>query len=393
LAFGRIAGIAVGVHYTWFFVAALLAWSLARGYFPASHPGWAAGTYWVAGVVAALALFGSVLVHELGHSLVALRRGIPVRSITLFLFGGVATLQEEAETPRDEFLIAAAGPATSFLVAGAFWAGRAFLPVGEAAGAVMGYLAMANTLLGGFNLLPGFPLDGGRVLRSLIWWRGGSLRHATHLAAGAGQAIGFFLIVWGLILLLGGAVLNGLWIAVMGWFLAAAAEQSRRAYDLRASLRGLRVADVMAAGPPTLPPALSVDEFVHEHVVRRGHRALPVVSHGRLLGLVSITDAQRVPRGAWGDTPVEEIMTRAPLHTVAPTTALDQALRLLTEHSLNQLPVVDHGPLGERLVGMIGRADVLRVIRYRDVVRPGSVRAANTAAGLEPGRRTLDRAA
>jgi Zn-dependent protease/predicted transcriptional regulator len=383
LTFGRLAGIAVRVHYTWFLVAALMAWSLARGYFPTAHPGWPAPTYWTAGLVAALALFGSVLVHELGHALVAIRRGIPVRSITLFLFGGVATLQKDAETPRDELLIAVAGPATSFLLAGAFWAGQALLPAGEPAAAVMGYLVTINVLLGAFNLLPGFPLDGGRVLRSLIWWRAGSLRHATHLAAGAGQAIGFLLIVWGLILLLGGAPLNGLWIAVIGWFLAGAADRTRRAYDLGESLKRLRVADVMAAEPLALPPALSVDEFVHEHVVRRGHRALPVVSHGHLLGLVSVTDAQQVPREAWGDTPVEEIMTRAPLRTVAPQTPLDRALRLLTEHSLNQLPVIDHGPIGERLVGMIGRADILRVIQYRDLVHPQHREAAAQARQIQ----------
>ncbi len=364
LTLGRIAGIEIGVHFSWLLIAGLVTWSLAGGHFPSRYPGWDRAAYWTAGGAAALAFFGSVLIHELAHSLVALWRGLPVRSITLFLFGGVSGLKREPETPVDELLIAAAGPAMSFLLAGGFWAATQLLPDGTPAHAVLGYLAFTNLVLGGFNLLPGFPLDGGRVLRAVVWGATHSMRRGTQIASYAGQGIGLLLVLAGITQLMGGAVLNGLWTAVIGHFLSGAAGSARQQQALHEALRGLRAADVMQADSPVATAVMPLDEFLYLHVLRQGRRALPVVDDGRLIGIVSVTDAKEVPQPAWAHTTVGEVMTRAPLTTVAPDAGLDRALGLLAEHSLNQLPVVD----GAHLVGMLTRADVLRVLQLRETL-------------------------
>ncbi len=368
ITLGRIAGIRIGVHYTWIFIALLVTWSLAGGYFPANFRGWDTPTYWLAGVVAALFMFASVLIHELGHSLVAINRGVAVHSITLFIFGGVAALKNEVDDAWDEFLIAAAGPLTSFLLAGLFWSGGALAPATSPAGAVASYLATLNAFLGGFNLLPGFPLDGGRVLRSHIWGISGSLYRATQVATYVGQGIAFLMIFWGLSQVLSGAVLNGLWIAFIGWFLNGAAEQARQSQGLRESLAGVTVGELMDPRPPTASPYLAAEEFVYQYVLRQGRRALLVVDDGRLLGLVSVTDATALPRPVWAHTPIRQIMTPIPLKTVTPATGLNTALQLLVEGDFHQLPVVQDG----RLVGMISRGDILRFLRFRDVIKaPG----------------------
>jgi Zn-dependent protease/CBS domain-containing protein len=361
----RIAGIDIGIHYTWLFVAALVAWSLAQGYFPSLYPGWEATTYWVAGVVAALALFGSVLLHELSHSLVAIWRGIRVRSITLFIFGGVSTMEEETEQPQDEFLIAVVGPLASVLLAGLFWVGFLLVPDSRSApAAILAYLAFLNVLLAGFNLLPGFPLDGGRMLRAIIWGVTGRLRRATQIAAFIGQGLGFLLIIWGFSQVLGGAVLNGIWIAFIGWFLTSAAETERRGQALRETLKGISVSRVMDPQPPLASIDLSVQAFVDEHVFRRGQRALLVVDDGYIAGLVSVSDVKAIPQEAWPTTPIAQIMTRPPLTTVSPDDGLDTVLRRLVQGSFNQVPVVDQG----RFVGLLSRADILRFLENRELL-------------------------
>jgi CBS domain-containing protein len=306
-------------------------------------------------------------------------RGVRVQSITLFVFGGVAGLKGEPESAKDEFLIAAAGPLVSFGLAGAFWAATPLAPAATPPHAVLGFLAFVNALLGGFNLLPGFPLDGGRVLRAIVWAITHSLRTATQVASYVGQAMGYLLMLLGLSRLLTGATLDGLWTALIGQFLANAAGAARQSQELRDVLRGLRVADVMGRDPAVAQPAMSLHEFVFLHLLRHGHRALPVVEDDqggdtnaragrgggrRVLGIVSVSDVKDVPQPEWAHTSVAEVMTRAPLKTVAPQTSLDRALRLLAEDSLNQLPVVEGG----RLVGLLTRADVLRVLQLADTL-------------------------
>ena len=359
---GRIARIEIGIHYTWLFAFALIAWSLAGGFFPVNYPGWDTSTYWLLGVLSALALFASVLIHELSHSPVALARRHGVHSITLFIFGGVSNIKQETEAARDEFLIAIVGPLTSFGLAGLFWVALQVLAPGESPlGAALSYLALINVVLGAFNLLPGFPLDGGRVLRSIVWAATGSLRRATQIASYVGQGFGFLLIFWGVSQLLGGNVLGGIWIAFIAWFLNNAAESIRQQQALRESIRGVRVPELMNPRPAVADPAMTVEELVMEHVVRQGLRALPVCDQERLVGIVSITDAKAVPRDSWPATPVGTIMTRSPFKVVAPGDEVGSALRLLVEGSLNQLPVLSNG----ELVGLLSRADVLRFLQLR----------------------------
>jgi Zn-dependent protease/CBS domain-containing protein len=360
---GRVAGIEVGIHYTWLFAFALIAWSLAAGFFPSTVPGLAAPTYWLLGIAAALGLFASVLIHEFSHSLMALARGLRVQSITLFIFGGVSTIVGEAERSLDEFLIAVVGPLSSFVLAAVFWAvGHLSALDGTPLGAFLGYLASVNLILGVFNLVPGFPLDGGRVLRSIVWATSGSLRRATQVASYVGQGFGFLLIFWGVSRLLGGDIFGGLWTAFIGWFLNNGAESTRQQQALTEDLRGVGVAQVMEPQPAMAEPSMTVDEFVFDHVVRGGERALLVAEAGQLLGIVTITDAKQVPQELWAATPVRRIMTPMPLKTVPVEADLAAALQLMVQGTLNQVPVVQAG----RVVGLLRRADMLRFLQLRD---------------------------
>jgi Zn-dependent protease/CBS domain-containing protein len=359
----RIAGIPIQVHYTWLFALALIAWSLSSGFFPSMFPGWDAVTYWLVAIVSALALFVSVLIHELSHSLFALSRGLQVQSITLFIFGGVSNIAEEAESPGDEFIVAVVGPLASVVLAVVFWAIGQILPPGPTPlNAVVGYLAFTNILLAAFNMVPGFPLDGGRVLRSALWAATGSMRRATQIASYVGQGIGFVLIFLGVAQLLGGNFLGGLWIAFIGWFLNSGAEASRQQVVLRESLRGVRVADVMKRDVLFASPETTTEEFLLERVLRQGLRAVPVMEGGQVVGIVSITDAKEIPPEAWPTTPVGKIMTPTPLRTVRADEDLSKALQLMVDGTLNQLPVMDQGAL----VGLLTRADLLRFIQMNE---------------------------
>ena len=222
----RVAGIDVGVHPSWLLIFGLVTWSLATGYFPFSLPGLDATMYWVLGIASALLLFGSVLVHELAHSLVAKAQGLDARSITLFIFGGVSNLSSESPRPFVEFLVAVVGPLSSFAIAGLAYLGALASPAGSAPESVLGYLALVNVLLGAFNLIPGFPLDGGRVFRSIVWQATGSLVRATEIAAAAGTLVAYGFFVWGFIRVMNGELLAGIWIAAIGWFLQNAAAAS-----------------------------------------------------------------------------------------------------------------------------------------------------------------------
>jgi Zn-dependent protease len=359
---GRVFGIQVGVHHTWLIAFFLVAWSLAFGYFPSVYPSWAPVSYWLAGGLAAALLFGSVLVHELGHAVVAQARGLTVRSITLFIFGGVAVIDGEAEGPVDEFLVAIVGPITSGAIAGLAWMAGSLVPADEGMlPAILGYLAVANGILALFNLIPGFPLDGGRVLRAIVWGVSGSLETATNVSSYVGQVIAFGLIGVGVLRMFGGDFLGGLWTAFIGWFLNSAAESSRRQTIAQETFRGVRVADLMTPEPQDLPAETPIERFVYDEVVRRGHRALAVVDHDRLVGVVSITDAQRAPADQWPTRPVASVMTRDDLAIVAPGDELTGALKLLAHRGLHQLLVVDDG----RFVGYLTRASIIQYLALR----------------------------
>ena len=355
----RIAGIDIGVHYTWILIFVLLSWALAQGFFPQLYPEWDTRTCWLAGVVAALLLFGSVLLHELAHSLVAKARGIRVHSITLFLFGGVSSLEEEPERPIVEFAVSIVGPLTSLALAGICWGLLQLVEnrQGMLAG-ILTYLALVNTVLAAFNLLPGFPLDGGRVLRSILWQRTGSLTRATNIAATVGRFMGWGLIALGLLQAFAGNW-GGLWLAFIGWFLSSSADASRRELSMREQLRGLRVREVMVPSPTTISPDTTVSALVSNVFRRQLSRAVPVCQNDQILGIATVTDVQKLPREKWEETPVSAIMTREPLYRVRADDDLNTAMQVITKHDVNQVLVMED----TRCAGLVTRADILKYLQ------------------------------
>jgi len=353
----RIAGIDIGIHYSWILIFVLIAWSLAQGFFPRSYPGWNTTTYWITGVIAALLLFLSVLLHELAHSLVAKSRGLPVSSITLFIFGGVSNLQEEPSKASVEFFMAIVGPVTSLILAGICWGLLHTLTIQDSpVGATLYYLALINAILAAFNLIPGFPLDGGRVLRSILWGSMKDLRRATNIAATAGRFFGWALIAFGLFSLLRGNFLEGLWIAFIGWFLSNAAESSRLQQTLREHLIGVKVKDVMNVDPEIVDPQTSVDNVVRNIFYQGRARAAPVARNNELIGIITITDVKKLPHDKWVETPVEHIMSRMPLYSTTLDDDLNSVMNLMASHDVNQLPVVQN----KKIVGLISRSDIIR---------------------------------
>ncbi|MDP8922243.1 MAG: site-2 protease family protein [Chloroflexota bacterium] len=358
----RIRGIPIGVHYTWLLAFALISWSLAAGYFPSTHPGWPRPQYWLVGSVAALLLFVSVLLHELTHSFVAQARGLKVHSITLFIFGGVSNIQSESEDPQDEFLVAVVGPLSSLVIAGVCWLGYMAVPgTTGPANALLGYLWLINLMLALFNILPGFPLDGGRVLRAILWGTTGSMVKGTRWASYVGQAVAFLFIGWGLWQILERDYLNGLWIGFIGWFLNSAAEAARRQTVVQETFRGITVASVMQANPPMVSPAMPVRELVDEYILRRGLRAFPVARDGLVVGLVTLTDVKRLPVDQWDVNTVGAIMTKPPLKTIEPRQDLSKALDMLVREDVNQVLVVENGAV----LGLLSRGDVMRFLQMR----------------------------
>jgi Zn-dependent protease/CBS domain-containing protein len=352
----RIAGIDIGIHYTWILIFVLLSWSLAQGFFPQLYPGWDTVTYWITGLVAALLLFGSVLVHELAHSLVAQARGMTVRSITLFIFGGVSNLEDEPEKPKTEFVMSIVGPLSSLALAGIFWGllhivGDQQSPVA----ATFSYLALINALLAGFNLLPGFPLDGGRVLRAILWNRTGNLVKATNIAATVGRFMGWGFIAFGLFQVFAGNFIGGIWFAFIGWFLSSSADASRREVTLREQLSGVQVKEVMTTNAMHISPDTSVAELV-SNVFRKQHgRAVPVCENDQVVGIVTVTDVKELSQEKWEETAVKEIMTSEPLYSVTPDDDLNTALRLITKRDINQVLVLR----GNECAGLVSRSDIL----------------------------------
>jgi len=356
----RIAGIDIGIHYTWILIFVLLSWSLAQVFFPQLYPGWDTVTYWVTGVVAALLLFGSVLVHELAHSLVAQARGMTVSSITLFIFGGVSNLEDEPEKPKVEFVMSIAGPLSSLALAGIFWGllqivGDQQSPVA----ATFSYLALINALLAGFNLLPGFPLDGGRVLRAILWNRTGNLVKATNIAATVGRFMGWGFIAFGLFQVFAGNFIGGIWLAFIGWFLSSSADASRREVTLREQLSGVQVKEVMTTNAMLIGPDTGVAELV-SNVFRKQHgRAVPVCQNDQVVGIVTVTDVKELPQEKWEETAVKEIMTSGPLYSVTPDDDLNTALRFIAKHDINQVLVLR----GNKCAGLVSRSDILTYLQ------------------------------
>ncbi|HEX2193868.1 MAG TPA: site-2 protease family protein [Candidatus Limnocylindria bacterium] len=361
---GSIAGIRIALHPSWLVIAFLVTYSLAIGNLPRNFPGWEPLMYWAVAAVVAALFFASVLAHELSHALVARRFGVTVRDITLFVFGGAATLEGDARTPRQEALIAAAGPLCSLLV------GAAFYVIGVVAGqeqlaAVLGWLAFINVTLGLFNLIPGFPMDGGRLLRALLWKLRGDQFAATRNAATVGRGFGYLLIGIGAYIAFEGDVFSGIWLALIGWFISSAAESSVAQLSVQRLLRGVRVRDVMEAEPPSVTPNESVADLVNERLMRGENRSF-LVRHddGGLAGIVTLSDIRRIGRDDWPGARVTDIMTRhADLAKVGPDDQLEKALDVLQNREVNQLPVVAED--GRTVLGLLTRAGILRLVDTR----------------------------
>jgi Zn-dependent protease/CBS domain-containing protein len=357
-----IRGIQVGVHYSWLIVFFLVTFSLA-GQFALQHPDWMRSEHITLAVATSLLFFGCILLHELAHSLVAQAKRIPVRSITLFIFGGVAQIGREPDRPITEFQIAIAGPIASFLLALGF--GVMADLAGEQAlhlAVLAGWLASINLYIAVFNLVPGFPLDGGRIFRAVMWAVTGSFAKATQIASRSGQGVGFALIIGGTAIAFTGRWANGLWIAFIGWFLLDAAQHSGLQVVMRSALSGLVAQDIMTRECPTVSGRLSLAELVEEHILKTGQRCFVISDEGRLDGLITLHQIKTIPRDRWELTTLSSVMTPLTrLRIVAPETPILQVLEVLEAGDVNQVPVVS----GNRLLGMISRDHVLAVLFAR----------------------------
>ena len=360
---GRILGIEIRLDTSWFIVFILISWSLAGHRFPTTHPGWTTWTYGAMGVVTALLFFASVVAHELAHSIVSQATGVPVRHITLFIFGGVAHISHEPRRARDEFLMALAGPLTSLAIAALF--GLLWLVSPLARGplhALAGWLAWINVSLAVFNLIPGFPLDGGRVLRAIIWSVTGNMRRATRIAAGLGRLVAYGFILWGIWQILGGNWANGVWVAFIGWFLQSAAKASYQEL-VSGELPAIRTAgDVMMTVGPRIPRGLTLDVVVDQIVLPGGRRCYPVVENGQLQGLLTLQHIKRVPREQQAITRVDEVMIPwDQLRPVEPGDKLEKVFEQMTLENMNQVPVMKDG----LLLGMVAQERVLASLQFR----------------------------
>jgi Zn-dependent protease/predicted transcriptional regulator len=358
---GRIAGIEVRIDSSWAVIALLITYSM---YLRASILYGSLSTAGAVGIaiLAAVLFFGSVLIHELAHALVSQARGIRVLDITLFLFGGVTRARVESRGPGDEFLIAVVGPLTSGLLAALFGivAGFGRDVLSSPLVGTLGYLAWTNLLLAGFNLLPGFPLDGGRLLRSAIWKATGSLRRATRVASLAGQAVGWLLVAAGVASLLAGNLAGGIWFAFIGWFLVQAARSSYQELQLRELLRGVEAGDVMAGDLLRIPPDLSLQDAVDDYFMRYDHGAFPVDEQGRTIGLLTLRGVRRVPREQWSTRRVRDHMVPVGDQVVvAPEARMDGVLGKLQDGEAGRVLVVQDG----EVVGIITPTDLTRWLR------------------------------
>jgi Zn-dependent protease/CBS domain-containing protein len=377
---GRLFGIDVRIDWTWLIIFALVTYSLGTT-LGQLHSEWDATLRWGVAIVAALLFFGSVLAHELAHSLVSQARGNPVDSITLFLFGGVSSIREEPDSPQGEFLMAILGPVTSLVIGFAL-----LLIAGVAGGPLAGlsdpaqviselgpvrlillWLGSVNVILGVFNLIPGFPLDGGRVLRSILWAITDDLRRATRWASWVGQGFGWLMITGGISMVFGATIpffgsglFNGLWLAFIGWYLNNASAQSYQQVVVQDILQGVPVGRMMRTNPPTVSPSASVESLVHERIMGTDEHAFPVVDGGELVGVVTLEDVRSVGKEVWASTTVRDIMTSYGQCTLAgPDEDAAEAMTKLATCDVHELPVLENGGL----VGVLRRQDVIQWLR------------------------------
>lgn len=391
LRLGSIRGIDIVADPSLAIIFVLILVSLAAGVFPEWHPQWSAGLCWMTAIGAALLFFGSVLAHELSHALVGRMRGVQFRRITLFMFGGVAQMENEPPSWRAELSMAAVGPVTSlalgfaFLVLAALASGplhinpedprRALAALGPLA-TLLFWLGPINIMLGLFNLVPGFPLDGGRILRALMWALSGDLHRATYRASLAGRAFAWLLVAAGILMILGievphlgGGLVNGLWLAFIGWYLNNAALLSYRELLLRESLEHVPASKLMLTRLVRVTPHMRIDTLIDECLMASGQRAFPVEVDGRLVGMVSLGDLQKYRREQWHDVTVGDAMTPATeLATIGPDMSALEAMEIIARRDLAQLPVVQ----GADLLGLLRREDILKWLSLHTAMGNGA---------------------
>jgi len=361
----KLLGFEVGIDLSWIVLAFLIAWSLSVGLFPVHFKGLSTGTYWLMGIIGAAGLFVSIILHELSHSLVARRYGMPMKGITLFIFGGVAQMTDEPTSPKGEFMMAIVGPLSSIAIGLVFYL---IYTLGKQGGwpqpvnGVVGYLALINGILAGFNLIPAFPLDGGRILRSILWGIKGNIRWATRVASAIGSGFGIVLIVLAVFQLFQGNFIGAMWWFLIGMFLRGAAKASYQQLMVRNALQGEPVRRFMNADPVTVPPSLSVKDLVEDYVYRYHYKMFPVVDDGKLLGCVSTKEVKDVPHEQWEKKRVEELTAGCTSdNTLTPDTDAVKALSLMNRTGISRLMVTE----GDRLAGIITLKDLLKFLSLR----------------------------
>ena len=365
----RVFGLEINVHWSWFFIFFLVTATFATGILQESYPDWTGSRRWVVGGAIAIVFFLSILTHEMSHSLLARRYGIPVSSITLFVFGGVSSLTKEPETSRQEFWIAFVGPLTSFAIAIVFGLGfLALRSVEDGAAAVSGNLAMINALIGVFNLIPGFPLDGGRMLRSFFWARERNILDATRMASRIGVLVAYAIMALGVASFFL-SPLTGVWLFLIGNFLRSASTASYDQVFMDQVLKGIPASILASRDFISVAPDMTLAQLTEEHVLAGHGRCFPVVAGQELLGLFTLTDLKRVPRDAWHTTTVYRAMTPfEQLRTVSAQDDLPKVLAQMASADVNQVPLVD----GKLILGLVHRADVIRYIQMRQEIGPGA---------------------
>jgi Zn-dependent protease/CBS domain-containing protein len=356
---GTIMGIPIRMHFSWLIVFGLITWSLSTFYFPKAAPDLPTASYWIKGALAALMLFFSVAFHELAHSFVAKKYKISIESITLFIFGGVAQMKGEPPHPKAEFRIAIAGPLSSLFLSAVFF----FLSLNTAGGvkSLFAYLAQLNMIIGIFNLIPGFPMDGGRVLRSIIWERKKNFFYATQKASGIGRTIALFFIFLGIFSAFRG-IPGGLWLMLIGWFLYTAAQASYQQSTLQESLSGVRVRDIMVSDLITVRPSLSLEEIVNGYFLRYGYGGFPVVEEGKYLGMITLKEIKDVPKNAFEDTRVKEVyLAHKKQWEISPEEDAMKALERMVTEDTGRLIVKE----GETIVGLITRNGIAKYVQIK----------------------------
>ncbi len=361
----RIYNIPIKLDLSWFIIAAFISWTLALGYFPTKYPQVEKVTYWIMGISSALLLFLSVLLHELSHALIARKNNIPIRGITLFIFGGVAEMVKEPPTAKAEIKMAAAGPICSgilalffFIVSGFF---VNFLPYTPIIGIVK-YCFFVNLVLMIFNLLPGFPLDGGRILRAFIWNSSGDIKKATSITSKIGASMGLFLIMWGFFNIFTGNFIGGLWFALIGIFLKGAAEAGYQQLVTGHLLKGIKISEIMTSKLITIEASITLDELVEEYFLKYRYNNYPVISKGMFVGIVSIHDVKQIPRQEWNNVTVHKIVDAKIFDTwVTPDDDATVAISKMSQKRIGRIPVLDK----RKLVGIISQRDIIHIIQHK----------------------------